>query len=909
MNRHVITLVCFTLSILYGYAQNPLENEEELFANAIDAEKIYLQLSGTSFDTSEIIWFKAVVTDAVNLLPTTKSAILHVELIDPLDKQIVDRKLLKIQTGIADSFFQLHSSYKEGKYIIRAYTEWNKNFGSDFITSIPIHLYKLQQDDTKPNPIQDVVFTKDLTTNMFSISSTIFPTALDSLHSGEAMLHITWKDGADSILIKPKKKANLVVQHNVPTDIQIINYRLKTQHTVFTKSIVLDKEYGSLQFFPEGGALVEGLQSVVGFKYLDYRGRGAKVKGVIEDENQNKVTEFESNALGMGRVVMLPKSGKTYYAVLITKNGTTFKFELPKAKTTGVVLRLISNDSLKELRVWDKTKNSDSVFVKMFHRGRNLLLLKSRFKNGMFSHRVLSKELPRGVIGLTLYDKQYKPIAERHFFNDFEDEKLDIKIDTDRKLYSIRDSVQLSITTQVNGKPIPASVSIIAIDSSYFYGTNVTRSTIVSYFLLESDIMGTIEYPSYYFDKDKKLVDLDYLMLTQGWTNYKYREKKKPKFFQSEKGLEVTGTVGGVQQINKKKRLRNNTYAINMLMMGKPIEAYTQNIDSTGYFRFMLNDSYGNGQKFVIQPSDEKNISDNFKVNIKRRKIPEITYEIEKIIAPVDSVIEKKMIQKIQENIKYDPFLLPNTIALNEVEVSDYRLTPERTEMLDLHGMPDVVIDNKELIKKEENWTGRLYRWLLFNYPEELQIRRVGSGLGFEIAQVHRAGFTYVVIDGIPVNIAYYNLIGDIPLEGVKSAEIIRNKISANRYFYDVFNCASCQRPLFPAILAIYTYSGKGLFGAFPVQTNLLNDTAPQYSPIREYYVPEYHYPAKTDWNTPDRRKLLYWKPNMVTDRIGEAKTTFFNSDSTGKMVLICEGITVNGKIGYSELFYDVDNP
>ncbi len=74
--------------------------------------------------------------------------------------------------------------------------------------------------------------------------------------------------------------------------------------------------------------------------------------------------------------------------------------------------------------------------------------------------------------------------------------------------------------------------------------------------------------------------------------------------------------------------------------------------------------------------------------------------------------------------------------------------------------------------------------------------------------------------------------------------------------------------------------------------------------------MPEYYEPSKIDWNVPDRRTLLYWKPNIVTDsNNGQAKITFFNGDLTGKMVLICEGITANGKVGYLELFYEVDNP
>ncbi|HDZ15115.1 hypothetical protein LCGC14_0433760 [marine sediment metagenome] len=910
---NAIVVIYLFLFVQNGHSQNPLEQEAEVFSNAADAEKIYLQLSGKSFNTSETIWFKAVVTDVLYHRPTKKSGVLHVELIDPLNNWIVDKTLLKISGGISSGFFQLHSNYREGNYMVRAYTEWNENFGPDFITSIPISLYRLQKNGNRPDPIRDVTVTKNLGFNKFSLSSTIAVEELDSLNKGDAMLYMQWEGTKDSILINQSKNKPIInVKHMVPMNVPIINYQLKTDNEVFTKSIVLDDEYGSLQFFPEGGSLVEGLQSIVGFKYLNYRGKGTEILGTIEDGNKTKVAEFKSNTLGMGKVILIPEAGQTYYGVLTNKDGISHKYQLPKAKERGQVLSLVQNGLDKELRIWNKEKNNDSLYIKFFHRGKNLFFLKGRFKKGLFSFRIQSKNLPHGIIGSTIYDKDFKPVAERHFFNEPKEKNLNIKIETDRDQYFIRDSVQVSISTKLNGHAAPASVSVIAIDSSYFYGTNLERNTIVSYFLLQSDIRGTVENPSYYFKNNNNLAEIDFLMLTQGWTNYKYKEKKKPRRFNAEQGLEIKGTVDDVQRANKKDGLKKGKYELNMLLMGEPMEVYIQETDSSGHFKFALNDSYGLGRKFVIQPTDSSNNSGELKININEYEVPEISYEMEKVIVPVDSFVQKQMIQKIEEDIRLDPLLLPNTIALNEVVVSDYRVTPERAGMVELHGIPDVVIDNKELLKKQKKWTNNLYRWLLFNYPNEIRVKRVGNGAGFEVAYVHGADWTYVVIDGIPVHERDYNLIGNVPVKAVKSVEIIRNTSTANTYHNEVFDCAPvCPPPPFPAILAIYTYSGDGLSGAFPKseKTNLINDTAPQYSPIREYYVPEYHDPSQIDWSVPDRRTLLYWHPTIVTDSNGQAKTTFFNSDISGKMVLICEGITLSGKIGYSEVFYEVDTP
>lgn len=138
---------------------------------------------------------------------------------------------------------------------------------------------------------------------------------------------------------------------------------------------------------------------------------------------------------------------------------------------------------------------------------------------------------------------------------------------------------------------------------------------------------------------------------------------------------------------------------------------------------------------------------------------------------------------------------------------------------------------------------------------------------------------------------------------------MIKNTASANRYFCDVFPraCGSgAPPPAFPAILAIYTYAGKGLFGAFPKRTNVLQASAPEFSPKREFYSPEYD-GDDDDSGAPDLRTLIHWQPNSRTDAQGNATVRFFNGDITGKVLIICEGIgSGEGGIGRGEISYDI---
>lgn len=98
-----------------------------------------------------------------------------------------------------------------------------------------------------------------------------------------------------------------------------------------------------LQFFPEGGNLVTGIRSKVGFKAIDVNGLGFNIKGVILDNNNEQVCSFSSSHLGMGYFFLSPGEGKTYHAKVIFADGTQKIIDLPIAKNPESHYQLITN--------------------------------------------------------------------------------------------------------------------------------------------------------------------------------------------------------------------------------------------------------------------------------------------------------------------------------------------------------------------------------------------------------------------------------------------------------------------------------------------------------------------------------------------------------------------------------------
>jgi len=66
----------------------------------------------------------------------------------------------------------------------------------------------------------------------------------------------------------------------------------------------------------------------------------------------------------------------------------------------------------------------------------------------------------------------------------------------------------------------------------------------------------------------------------------------------------------------------------------------------------------------------------------------------------------------------------------------------------------------------------------------------------------------------------------------------------------------------------------------------------------KEFYSPKYTVSAKDQ--IPDYRATVYWSPEIVTDRFGKAKVSFYTADIPGSYTLNVQGSDMAGAIGSS---------
>lgn len=114
---------------------NKLQNHYKWYPQ----QKAYLHTDKSSYDVADVIWFKAYVVNATSHIPDAMSTNLYVDLLNP-SGMVVQTRLLRLKNGVAHGDFSLEDTIPEGRYKIRAYTNWMRNLGDGFFFSKDLYI-------------------------------------------------------------------------------------------------------------------------------------------------------------------------------------------------------------------------------------------------------------------------------------------------------------------------------------------------------------------------------------------------------------------------------------------------------------------------------------------------------------------------------------------------------------------------------------------------------------------------------------------------------------------------------------------------------------------------------------------------------------------------------------------------
>jgi len=118
------------------YIRQKLQN----YCKAVPWEEIYIHTDREEYISGEDMWFNIYLIDRQSLKPSTNSRIVYLEVLNSENKPVIQKRILLID-GSGPGQALLPDSLSSGRYIIRAYTNWMKNFlpGNCFIKEIQVY--------------------------------------------------------------------------------------------------------------------------------------------------------------------------------------------------------------------------------------------------------------------------------------------------------------------------------------------------------------------------------------------------------------------------------------------------------------------------------------------------------------------------------------------------------------------------------------------------------------------------------------------------------------------------------------------------------------------------------------------------------------------------------------------------
>ncbi len=886
------------LIILLSYSSFSQEYDGDVIDLSVP-EKVYLQLGSKVYANDQTIWFKAIVTEVENQIPTRFSGVLYVDLISP-NGHIVEHKLVKLTQGIGSGFFDLHSSYVQGGYQIRAYTQWNRNFGDDFIFNTYVNIV----NSFINNKIGSFALIEK-EQGKFFLTGTFLPQVLGNKNKKNIKVYLDWGTGKDSLNFKnSENKDGYTIEYEVSEKLNWITLTMDNSFGVrHSETIVLNGSYIDIQFFPESGKMIHGFQNKIGFKAVGFNGKGTAVSGEVFDNQGNNVATFKSNLLGMGTFLLKADSTKTYHAKVLSLDSSLITYPLPKTISSGSMLSIVKTKSKAFIRVASNVLKSH-VYIKVSSRGADYYLIEGALQNGYLTYELPSDKLPEGIIVFTLLDEYKIPVAERLYFNESKKSRLDIALKTDKVVYANREKTKLGI--QVSGVS-GVDMSVLVMNKEYWRGG--LDENIRSYFLLSSELRGDVENPGYYLKNGNpnRLSDIDALLLTQGWRNYKYPIKRQgASFFSPQLGLMVKGMV----KSGFPKKKPSKDVNLTMITHGKNSSFYTRVTDSMGNFRFLLDDNYGERMKIWLQAKNRTNKKSNYTVLLDIPSHPKVVYKQKPSILKLDTIV--KAIVKAQKSrqkteIRLDS-LYGGVTQLDEVLVKGYKMTPEQKKINKKYGEPDVIITGDAIRKKEEKWSYGLFSILLFNYGDQIEIEQFPDG--FMLAHINggRDEPTLLMVDGHLLEKYNYEYVPNMPSEIIERIDLIKYaKFFKSRYLTVFPEADILKSPDVGHILSIYTKKGVGIHGASKPAPGTLNAVIDVFSPIKDFYAPKYNRLDSNNIQGLDLRSLIHWEPSIKTDKTGNTSVNFYNGDIEGDYIIIVEAISKDGRIGYKEQEYRIE--
>ena len=642
-----------------------------------------------------------------------------------------------------------------------------------------------------------------------------------------------------------------------------------------------------VKFLPESGQMVAGVNTRMAFKAINGRGLGVQINGFVLDQQKDTVASFKGEHLGMGRFQFSPKAGDDYTALVREKDGNYIKVAFPKVQDSGYTMIVDNVSNEARMRIIAYNKNAEgtekSVFIVAHSRGIPAFAAKGKVSSKGLMMNIPTKELPDGVLHLTLFSDQNLAVAERLVFVNHE-RTLKVKLSTSKAVYKPREKTQVEImVTDSTGKPAEANLSVSVTDANQV-AQQPNDMNMVSFLLLSSDLKGFVEQPGYYFDpaNSERKIHLDYLMMTQGWRRFNWQDVladsiPAPKRF-VEQGFSIKGEV---KRGNKKVAEKT---PISVFLSNDSLKTFmTAESNSAGFFE-LNNLVFADSLQLRLQGMNKKT-SLNLTFNIFPFQPPkEVPVKIP--FRPV-TVSEEQLNASLKRAQEYQ-----------EIERKIRESRERLLNVVTVKGKKEVVRDSRKLYSTADA-TIKVTPQLASGAMSVLDIiggrvagvRVTGSGMNASVS-IRNGGEPLFVLDGVTVDKA---MITNMSVFDVETIDVLKGASAA------IYGSRGGN-----GVISILTKRGNANYDySQDIIPGILVSKIAGFDIPREFYAPKYDVKRQEDAR-PDYRSTIYWIPQIKTGKDGKASFEFYNTDPSTTVDIRAEVLSPTGEAGFVKSVYSV---
>ncbi|MCH5599198.1 hypothetical protein [Niabella ginsengisoli] len=633
-----------------------------------------------------------------------------------------------------------------------------------------------------------------------------------------------------------------------------------------------------LEFFPESGDLVAKFPNKVAFKATDQWGRPVKIKGAVFGSNGKVIDSLRVQHDGMGFVLLNPEPGATFSAKWKDEQDNEHTTTLPAVKTSGANLQVKVEPGKRAFRVSlssDLATASDSVY-----------LMGSMFQHPVFTIAKSTKDeivgivpttnLPYGVLTITLFDKSWKPLAERITYIDNNAPyifKPEMEVQRWGLSYRARDEVKITVPENM-ASSLSVSVTDLSIDSD-------SSDNILSTLMLTSELKGKVHNAAYYFTNpsDAKQQQLDLVMLTNGWRRINWQQiavgnLPKINYPKDTSYLSLSGTVQGLMpgslgdasaamMIVTQKDQQNKMLLVPIERNGSFNDPSTIIFD-TAQIYYQFQDKNLKGASILFQPN--------------KLRTPQVGKAYNNLLWPDTTGAWRHLMLagELNDNIQKSKYKELEAVTVKAKAKPLIDQMDEKYSSGLFSGGDAIKFD---VVNDKFANVGDIFTYLQGKVAG-LQINGQGSNASLS----WRGGSPQLYVDEVPSDIS---MISSINITDVAFIKAFRPP------FMGGFNGGN-------GAIAIYTRRGDDV--KRDPDSGIPSGKIEGYTNIREFYSPKYLTAEPAPGGDRDVRTTLYWNPNLTIDpRTKQVVISFYNNDVTDAFRVIIEGMTADGKLAHLE--------